>query len=220
MQLSGLPNKTAIMDCTTPENIHDLIQISDDLLKNQAVMRNSYGEKVTLEETHEERLSWFADQMIIQKKLREEKPSDTQPGSQHTLPPYIKEGLGPTSRLVSPLFAHLFEQRKHTDLPGLADKARSLRFWLILSKLFNHLHWSVANLNWVVSYGNHDQIRFGCFISVVMMLIQSPPRDIVVSIWQSTRSMAFAITSVVLYSAESWNSVHCQTQNYCLATRK
>jgi hypothetical protein len=128
MQLSGLPNKTAIMDCTTPENIHDLIQISDDLLKNQAVMRNSNGEKVTLEETHEERLSWFADQMIIQKKLREQKPSDTQRGSQHTLPPYIKEGLGPTSRLVSPLFAHLFEQRKHADLPGLADKARSLRF--------------------------------------------------------------------------------------------
>lgn len=159
MQLSGLPNKTAIMDCTTPENIHDLIQISDDLLKNQAVMRNSYGEKVTLEETHEERLSWFADQMIIQKKLREENPPDTPVGSQHTLPPYIKEGLGPTSRLVSPLFARLFEQRKHTDLPGLADKARSLRFWLILSALFSHLHWTIANLNWVVSHGNHDQIE-------------------------------------------------------------
>lgn len=115
------------MDCTSQENIHDLIAISDDLLKHKAVMRNTYGEKVTLEETHAERLSWFADQLIIQKKLREEGPKEPEAAPQ-ALPQYIKEGLGPTSRLVSPLFARLFEHHKHTDLAGHADKARSFRF--------------------------------------------------------------------------------------------
>jgi len=114
------------MDCTTQKNIHDLITISDDLLKQKAIMRNSYGEKVTLEETNEERLSWFADQLIIQKKLQE--GSQEKQFSQHALPKYVKEGLGPTSRVVSPLFAHLFEHKKRSDLGEHADKARSFRF--------------------------------------------------------------------------------------------
>lgn len=115
------------MDCATPENIQDLISISDDLLKRKAIMRNSYGEKVTLDQTNEERLSWFADQLIIQKKLHEEGPQDPQ-FSQHPMPKYVKEGLGPAGRVVSPLFAHLFEHRKDVDLGAHADKARSFRF--------------------------------------------------------------------------------------------
>lgn len=128
IQLSGLPNKTSVMDCTTQKNIHDLISISDDLIKRKAIMRNSYGEKVTLDQTNEERLAWFADQLIIQKKLREEgpPPQDNAQFSQHpaALPKYVKEGLGPAGRLVSPLFVHLFEHKKQADLA----KAKSLRF--------------------------------------------------------------------------------------------
>ena len=125
-QLSGLPNKTSVMDCTTQENIQDLINISDDLLKRKAIMRDAYGEKVTLEETNEERLSWFADQLIIQKKLREgpQEPHD----SQQPMPKYVKEGLGPAGRLVSPLFARLFEHNNHVNLGDHTDKARSFRF--------------------------------------------------------------------------------------------
>ena len=126
MQLSGLPNKTSVMDCTTQKNIQDLIGISDDLIKQKAIMRNSYGEKVTLDQTNQERLSWFADQLIIQKKLRED-PHDSH-FSEHPLPKYVKEGLGPAGRLVSPLFAHLFEHKSQGDLGKHAEKARSLRF--------------------------------------------------------------------------------------------
>lgn len=126
IQLSGLPNKTSVMDCTTQKNIQDLIGISDDLIKQKAIMRNSYGEKVTLDQTNQERLSWFADQLIIQKKLRED-PHDSH-FSEHPLPKYVKEGLGPAGRLVSPLFAHLFEHKKQGDLGKHAEKARSLRF--------------------------------------------------------------------------------------------
>jgi hypothetical protein len=106
--------------------MHDLITISDELLKQKAIMRNSYGEKVTLDQTNEERLSWFADQLIIQKKLREG-PQESQ-FSQHALPKYVKAGLGPAGRVVSPLFAHLFEHKKHSDLGEHAAKARSFRF--------------------------------------------------------------------------------------------
>lgn len=127
MQLSGLPNKTSVMDCTTQKNIHDLIRISDELLTQKAIMRNSYGEKVTLDQTNAERLSWFADQLIIQKKLRESPPQDDQ-FSEHALPKYVKAGLGPAGRVVSPLYARLFEHRKHPDLGNYADKARSFRF--------------------------------------------------------------------------------------------
>jgi hypothetical protein len=126
MQLSGLPNKTSVMDCTTQKNIQDLIGISDDLIKQKAIMRDSYGEKVTLDQTNQERLSWFADQLIIQKKLREDPQASH--FSQHPLPKYVKEGLGPAGRLVSPLFAHLFEHKNQGDLGKHAEKARSLRF--------------------------------------------------------------------------------------------
>jgi hypothetical protein len=124
-KLSGLPKKTSILDCATQENIKDLIQCSDSLLKQPAVMRNGYGEKVALQQTNDNRLSWFADQLIIQKQLREEGAKD--PGSSnHSLPPYAKEGLGPTARLVSPLFVHLFEH--HRELANTTNMSRSVRF--------------------------------------------------------------------------------------------
>lgn len=126
-KLSGLPNKTSIMDCATQQNIKDLIQCSDSLLKQPAVMRNGYGEKVALQQTNDNRLSWFADQLIIQKQLREEGPKNPS-SSNHSLSPYAKEGLGPTARLVSPLFVHLFEH--HRELANITNMSRSVRFWL------------------------------------------------------------------------------------------
>ncbi|CAK9866183.1 unnamed protein product [Sphagnum jensenii] len=125
IQLSGLPNKTSIMDCATQENIKDLIQCSDSLLKQPAVMRNGYGEKVSLQQTNDNRLSWFADQLIIQKQLREEGPKNPS-SSNHSLSPYAKESLGPTARLVSPLFVHLFEH--HRELANITNMSRSVRF--------------------------------------------------------------------------------------------
>jgi len=123
-QLSGLPNKTALMDCCTPENIQDLINCTEGLLQQKAVMRNENGDRITLEETFDERLSWFADQLIIQKKLREEPPKDPS-FSDHLKPRYRQEGMGPQGQMVSPLFAHMFEHPK--EFAG-SQKARSFRF--------------------------------------------------------------------------------------------
>ncbi|KAG0591718.1 hypothetical protein M758_1G223900 [Ceratodon purpureus] len=123
IQLSGLPNKTALMDCCTPENIQDLIKCTEDLLQQKAVMRNENGDRITLAETFDERLSWFADQLIIQKKLREEPPKDPS-FSDHSLPPSRKEGMGPQGQMVSPLFAHMFDHKEFAD----SKKARSFRF--------------------------------------------------------------------------------------------
>lgn len=123
-QLSGLPNKTSLMDCCTPENIQDLVNCTEKLMQQKAVMRNENGDRITLEETFDERLSWFADQLIIQKKLREEPPKDPS-FSDHSLPPYKQEGMGPQGQMVSPLFAHMFEH--HEEFAG-TKKARSFRF--------------------------------------------------------------------------------------------
>lgn len=124
IQLSGLPNKTALMDCCTPQNISDLIKCTDELLQKKAVMRNENGDRITLEQTFDERLSWFADQLIIQKKLREEPPKDPS-FSDHSLPPYKQDVMGPQGQMVSPFFAHMFEH--HKDFGG-SKKARSFRF--------------------------------------------------------------------------------------------
>lgn len=112
------------MDCATPENIQDLIRCTDDLLQQKAVMRNAHGDKVVLDSTFDERLAWFAEQLILQKKLREEPPKDPS-FSEHALPPYKQEGMGPQSQMVSPLFAHMFEHPK--EFAG-SNKARSFRF--------------------------------------------------------------------------------------------
>jgi len=114
------------MDCATQQNIKDLITCTDELLQRKAVIRNEHGDKITLEETFDERLSWFADQLILQKKLREDPPKHPS-FSDHALPAYKQEGLGPQGQMVSPLFAHMFEH--HQDLEFSSKKARSFRFW-------------------------------------------------------------------------------------------
>ncbi|BBM99509.1 hypothetical protein MPTK1_1g21770 [Marchantia polymorpha subsp. ruderalis] len=128
IQLSGLPNKTPFMDCTTKENIKDLINCADELLQQKAAMRNAYGEKVTLEVTYAERLSWFADQLIAQKKLREELGCKHRDGAKH--PSDAAPGLGPTARLVSPMISHLFTHKQTFDnhLMDNFQKSKSLRY--------------------------------------------------------------------------------------------
>ncbi|KAG6554565.1 hypothetical protein Mapa_003944 [Marchantia paleacea] len=128
IQLSGLPNKTPFMDCSTKENIRDLINCADELLQQKAVMRNAYGEKVTLEVTYAERLSWFADQLIAQRKLREELGCTFRDGAKH--PSDAAPGLGPTARLVSPMISHLFmhKQTFDNDLMDNFRKSKSLRY--------------------------------------------------------------------------------------------
>lgn len=127
LQPSGLPKKTSLMDCATEENIHDLIQFTDDLLKEKAVMRNEFGEKVIHPETYAERLSWFADQLIHQKKLREE-------GGNTLATPKVlthsERGIGPTSRVVSPMYSSLFmhQQLHHNGLSKPLETAKSVRF--------------------------------------------------------------------------------------------
>ncbi|KAL3685645.1 hypothetical protein R1sor_003667 [Riccia sorocarpa] len=127
IQLSGLPRKTSLMDCTTKENIQDLINCADELLQQKAVMRNATGEKITLNVTYAERLSWFADQLIIQKRLRDEQGANPPPAAD-------KYNLGPIPapqvRLVSPLINNLFihSQTNDSSLTEHLKKAKSLRY--------------------------------------------------------------------------------------------
>ncbi|CAM6093395.1 unnamed protein product [Calypogeia fissa] len=125
IQVSGLPKNTSLMDCSTRENINDLIQLTDDLLQENAVMRNEYGEKVIHKETYAERLSWFADQLIHQKKLREQGSNGAS-----KVQNLSDRGIPMTSQMISPLCSHLFlhHQLHHNGMSKPLETAKSVRF--------------------------------------------------------------------------------------------
>ncbi|XP_024540350.1 probable inactive patatin-like protein 9 [Selaginella moellendorffii] len=120
IQLSGLPKSMAYMDCASQKNIEDLTRLTDELLMQKAVARNAFGEKIVLEETYEQRLSWFADQLIEQKKLHSTSASGdrAQPKGGDSTPGHL-------GRLVSPVLSHLLQhQRSQSGGRGRFDDRR------------------------------------------------------------------------------------------------
>eukprot|EP00850_Spirogloea_muscicola_P016528 SM000134S26971 [mRNA] locus=s134:387347:391764:- [translate_table: standard] len=130
IQVSGLPRKTSLMDCATKANIADLIGVTDDLLKQKAAHRNAFGERVSLDQTYEERLHWLAEQLIKEKKGREEREQssafDRRVAEVRSKAEHAGgfQRLDPATRsLVSPLLGHIGENYRSVR----AAKAMSFR---------------------------------------------------------------------------------------------
>eukprot|EP00850_Spirogloea_muscicola_P001963 SM000007S20923 [mRNA] locus=s7:1079816:1083340:+ [translate_table: standard] len=70
IQVKKLPGTTKAMDNPTPKNVKLLFDLADEVLKEKATQMTRTGRYEELDHTNEERLSWFADQLINEHRSR------------------------------------------------------------------------------------------------------------------------------------------------------
>eukprot|EP00897_Mesotaenium_endlicherianum_P009530 jgi/Mesen1/8605/ME000050S08018 len=70
IQVKRLPGTTKAMDNSSSKNIQQLFALADEVLQEKALCINDVGGHEQLDETNDERLQWYADQLIQEHRAR------------------------------------------------------------------------------------------------------------------------------------------------------
>lgn len=71
VQTTKLPKQSKVLDNTHPNNITRLTRLADQCLQDKArVYDPEAGHLVQLEQTNEQRLEWFAEQLVKERAAR------------------------------------------------------------------------------------------------------------------------------------------------------
>lgn len=66
LQMAGLPNKTE----TDMNDVNQLLKLSEDLLDQKSMEFLPFGGRMPLSVSNRERLDWFADQLVKERRAR------------------------------------------------------------------------------------------------------------------------------------------------------
>lgn len=72
--MSGLPNRSTVADV---EDAQRLVKLADDVLDQKSMEHLPFGGRMPLSVSNRERLDWFADQLVIERKARSLRHSPT-----------------------------------------------------------------------------------------------------------------------------------------------